>query len=289
MVRPRQTWRQAPTIDEIETCESLSGWGRTLTIRRLFARHKTPDIIGYPIPANGTTKLIRSLSRALADWAAADARGIRSGGGPGAYCSEIQFHHRPDPRRPEIQVTFRAVMVDGRPQIEVETPDTPPNESRPERSVVAFRPSSSRDDLGRDADAACEACGAIGTIGRANRSNASGDIFETHRFCAACWPEQSARYRARWEEEDRLRSDRFMRGLEPPSPGTGMSFESASWHGTLELVREIQRAMVRLSAPSPTDLAQMAAEIQASAQLYDGEMPFEVEMFVRQHRSRQTP
>jgi hypothetical protein len=186
-------------------------------------------------------------------------------------------------------VTFRAVMVEGRPQIEIETPDTPSKEARPERSVVAFRPSSSGDDLGRDADAECEACGAIGTIGRANRSDASGDIFETHRFCAACWPEQSARYRARWEEEDRLRSDRFMRGVEPPSAGTGMSFESASWHGTLEFVREIQRAMVRLSAPSPTDRAAIAAEIEASAQLHDGEMPFEVEMFVRQYRSPHHP
>ena len=55
----------------------------------------------------------------------------------------------------------------------------------------------------REPDAQCEACGAQGTVGRAVRFEENDEIREVHRFCRTCWPEQSARYKARWEEESR--------------------------------------------------------------------------------------
>jgi hypothetical protein len=60
-----------------------------------------------------------------------------------------------------------------------------------------------------------------------------------------------------------------------------MWFESATWHGTLEVVRIIQRTMIAPIPPSPHDLAEMAAQIREYAAEKEGEMPFEVEMFLR--------
>jgi hypothetical protein len=62
-----------------------------------------------------------------------------------------------------------------------------------------------------------------------------------------------------------------------------MFFESATWHGTLDLVREIEGSMRAHMAPSPEDLAQFAGEIRRAAPQFDGEMPFEVEAFVQRY------
>src|SRR5207249_2727157 len=119
----------------------------------------------------------------------------------------------------EVQLTFRPVMVDGHPLIRVEHP-TLNTASAPERArdrgseqaVAVFREVAS--STAREPDARCETCGVIGTVGRASRTDSGGAVFESHRFCGACWPEQMARYRARWSEQDRLRSDQFLRGRE---------------------------------------------------------------------------
>src|SRR3954467_3914544 len=87
----------------------------------------------------------------------------------------------------------------------------------------------------REPEQQCEACGAQGTVGRAVRIADGPVLLELHRFCRSCWPEQSARYRARWAEEDRLAYEEFSRhtrsgGLATPS----CAFEAATWHVALE-------------------------------------------------------
>jgi hypothetical protein len=95
-----------------------------------------------------------------------------------------------------------------------------------------------------------------------------------------------ARYRARWSEEDRLRSDRFLRGREPArGSGPAMAFEAATWHSTLELVRRIRQQLIAPVVPSKEALAALARDIEASASLFDGEMPYEVEAFIRRYRA----
>jgi len=225
------------------------------------------------------------LSRALGEWARSASYGVRMGGRPGGFDS-IQLHTRPDPRAPEVQLTLRAQLVDGRPVIVATRSPTRP--AAPERSsvqVVGFGRlgDAARGPLGRDPDATCEGCGTTGTVGRAVRTGADETIVESHRFCAACWPEQSARYRARWEEEDRLREEAFHRGEAPGGVGHGTWFEAATWHGTLELVRSIERTMIAPMPPAPADLASLVEEIRAYAPELEGPMPLEVEMFVQRY------
>jgi hypothetical protein len=130
----------------------------------------------------------------------------------------------------------------------------------------------------------CEVCGTAGTVGRAMRTNPRGDPTEIHRFCAPCWPEHSAALRARWEESSRLRREAWLRDPEhaaPPEGGT--AFECATWHGALELVREVNRA-VRATPPTSAQLRNIAEELATSAVLHVGEMPFEIKVFIDTHR-----
>lgn len=234
---------------------------------------------------------LRGLLRALGEWAATTPRGVRSGDGTHGI-ERIQFHTRPDPRAPEVQLTLRAELVDGHPVIvATQSPmgaSTAPPDPR-STLVVGLGPSGDSDDVsrGRDPDAACEGCGTIGTVGRAVRTDADNGVTEQHRFCATCWPEQSARYRARWDEENRRRSDDFLRGREPrvAGAGRGMWFQSSTWHTTLELVRTIERMMIAPTPPAPRDLAKIAADIREQAATHEGEMPLEVEHFVQRYGS----
>jgi hypothetical protein len=62
-----------------------------------------------------------------------------------------------------------------------------------------------------------------------------------------------------------------------------MSFETATWHTTLELVREIERTMLApMPIPKP-DLAALAAEIQRQAPELVGEMPWEIAVFLQRY------
>ena len=62
-----------------------------------------------------------------------------------------------------------------------------------------------------------------------------------------------------------------------------MVFEAATWHATLEFVREIEQTMIAPVPPSRGDLAQLAEEIGKNAPEVEGEMPFEVESFLRRY------
>jgi len=228
----------------------------------------------------------KPLITAIRDWATTLPSGYRLSGSQ-AGLAYLQLLTQPDPQGPEVQLTFRPVMVDGHPLIRVEHPALE-TESAPDRApdrdselaVRVLREVAS--SAAREPDARCEACGVIGTVGHASRTDSGGAVLESHRFCGACWPEQMARYRARWSEEARLHSDRFLRGQEPArGAGPAMAFEAATWHITLELVRGIQRQLIAPVPPSKEALADLAREIETTAPLFDGEMPYEVEAFIR--------
>ena len=223
----------------------------------------------------------------LSDWAAAQPRGYRTGGGGEDAVDYLQFHYRPDPDGPEAQLTFRADLYDGRPVIRVQLPAHARADTHTwaSSSATAIAIVGRTDPPLREPSATCESCGAIGTVGRAIRTDERGDATEVHRFCFSCWPEQSARYRARWEEENRLAHEGFLRRREPRPDGSGggMTFEAATWHGTLEFLREIKASMVAPVPPSRADLERIAADIRDRAPEVEGEMPFEVEAFLRRY------
>ncbi len=140
----------------------------------------------------------------------------------------------------------------------------------------------------REPDQRCESCNAQGTVGRAARFENDGQILEMHRFCSACWPEQSARYRARWAEEDRLASDAFFRsGVQGGHASPSCAFEAATWHGVLELLHDVQRAMGKPTPPpTPETLARLAQAWQELAKEIEDPMPVEIEWFIGAHRPR---
>jgi hypothetical protein len=226
---------------------------------------------------------------ALNAWAAALPRGLRSGGGVGGQYDLIQFYWRPEPSGPEAYVALHADLDDGRPVIRVDLSVAPtPRSSTPD--IALLGPGSGDEETtlsGREPAARCESCGIAGTVGRAVRTDSAGTPMEIHRFCAGCWPEQSARYRARWIEENRVRSERFLRGVDPSlsGDGPGMYFEAATWHSVLELVRELEQALRAPMIPSAHVLKEMAAEIRRAAPELDGDMPFEVEAFLQRYEA----
>jgi hypothetical protein len=140
----------------------------------------------------------------------------------------------------------------------------------------------------REPEASCEGCGAVGTVGRAIRNAQDGAVLEMHRSCARCWPEESARYEARWREEDRLATDAWLRGEPGAEPATrGMTFESATWHATLELLADARREMHRGqrgdAAPGAADLTRLAQQIRQQASEREGPMPMEIELFLQEY------
>lgn len=236
----------------------------------------------------------RPLIAAIQAWATARQHGYRLSG-VADRLAYLQLHTRPDPQGPEVQLTFRPVIVDGHPMIQVDHPSFPRQHdpaaapaadereaAQPQRFAHAIPESTPREP-----EARCESCGTLGTIGRASRTDSAGSATETHRFCPACWPEQSARYRARWVEEDRLWAERFHRGEVPArGAGPGMMFDAATWHATLDLVRKLEQRLVAPIAPSKEALAQVARDIEANASRFDGEMPLAVESFIARYRTR---
>jgi hypothetical protein len=231
---------------------------------------------------------VRRLIEAIQTWAAARPHGCRTAGTRGGL-SFIQLHTRPDPRAPEVQFTLRAAIVDGQPVIQVpeleasnESSSGGPGRNATATEAVALPIESAA--TAHEADAICEGCRRTGTIGRAVRTAPTGQPTEVHRFCAACWPEQSARYRARWQEEDRIRGDQFLRDRIPArGAGYGMYFAAATWHAALEIVEHVERSMIPSVPPSPEALARLAADIERQAPELNDEMPFAVEAFIRRY------
>ena len=83
----------------------------------------------------------------------------------------------------------------------------------------------------KDPAAHCDACGCVGTVSRAIRL-CDGVEQQHFRFCATCWVEESARLRARWDDEDAQAQDAAFRTRDQQRrPSMGSAFESATWHG----------------------------------------------------------
>ena len=62
-----------------------------------------------------------------------------------------------------------------------------------------------------------------------------------------------------------------------------MGFESATWHGALELVRQINWAARLSGSMNEGDLTDIARQLKASEAEHVGEMPLEIEAFIREH------
>jgi hypothetical protein len=140
----------------------------------------------------------------------------------------------------------------------------------------------------REPDQRCEACDATGTVGRATRFEHDGRVREMHRFCRACWPEQYARYRARWAEEDRKLTEEFFRKREKGGhAGYAASYEAATWHLVLEQLQELQLLMTPRPTPSADDLARLAAQWAALAAQIEEPMPLELQWFIQAHTPRE--
>jgi hypothetical protein len=143
-------------------------------------------------------------------------------------------------------------------------------------------------------DAVCEGCEARGTVGRASRGDTASAKLEEHRFCADCWPEWSAFYRARWQEQARRASTAWLdrprdaRDQTPPR-ASGTWFESATWHGVIDFVRNVTlQARYYRDPPSPEALARYAADIRALTPTKVGPMPREVRAFLAEF-GRESP
>jgi hypothetical protein len=131
-----------------------------------------------------------------------------------------------------------------------------------------------------DPEGVCVQCHAFGTVARVTVQSKPP---RTSRFCAACWKEVRSEYMS--HEAPRPPSTAreriaFMDG----SPRPAMSAESRSWDDVIDFIRLIMAAREdpeQQQAIAPLALAEMAAEIRMEADKMDGEMPAEVDAFVR--------
>ena len=231
-----------------------------------------------------------AIAAAVREWATADGHGIRSAGTSANGFGYLQLHHRPDPRRPEQQLTLQARLVDGRAVIEVTLPAAALDSVRAAATERTAQASETREFGGtepplRDTLAHCEACGTRGTVGLAVRFDDANEPFEVHRFCATCWPEQSARYQARWAEEVRVAMEARRADATVTLPPTSTMFGAATWHGTQAFVRDLEQRMQPSPLPAREDLERIAAELARLAPTLDGPMPDEVAAFIRRYRA----
>lgn len=239
---------------------------------------------------------IREFFRA---WAQSRSGGAGSAGeGPHAY-QYLDFQFRPNDESPQVRLAFYANMHEGQPVIHVVLPPDPSASAAtgdvqtidgqisapPADTSVSVTPLFADVPDTREHDAICEGCGTIGTIGRATRTHESGSHTETHRFCANCWVEQSARYRARWDEERRISWDAHRRSQisGPSGPSYWSSFESSTWHGVLDLVTEVARHISERGPIPVTQLSALAELYKQNAHRFEGEMPLDVELFIKQY------
>lgn len=109
-----------------------------------------------------------------------------------------------------------------------------------------------------DPHATCATCGVLGTIGRIVRMDEHSVVLDVQRYCRACWPVQRDRFNARQFEDLRARHDAFVRNPDAePTPGFGYELAGASWHGVLELIRDMQAATRGAPRLDPAQLAVM--------------------------------
>ena len=141
----------------------------------------------------------------------------------------------------------------------------------------------------KDPDALCDACGGVGTVGRAMRFQDDVEI-QHFRFCVTCWVEESARLRARWEEEDAQAQEAAFRTRSVGTqPSMAMAFESATWHGARRYLKEQLHPSLRSATP-PTEAAlqRIADQYRSMAPEMVGPMPYVIEVFIAEYGSPQS-
>ena len=128
----------------------------------------------------------------------------------------------------------------------------------------------------------CDRCGKVGTIARATRHSEPPLVL---RYCAECWPSAESELEIlQQEEQDRWRSVRRQPSagetVTPPAP---WATASRSWHDVLRFLDLIGQTPKSVRALTSKELASIASEIRATASEMSGDMPPEVEDFVRRN------
>jgi hypothetical protein len=126
----------------------------------------------------------------------------------------------------------------------------------------------------REPAARCDQCGKAGTIARATRLSEPPLVL---RYCADCWPIVQKELDTRQQEEQA--SWRHSRGSSPPPPAWTTS--SRSWHDVLQFLQLIAQPMRGGRAPTEADLASIASEIRGTMSEMVGDVPPEVEAFLK--------
>ena len=138
----------------------------------------------------------------------------------------------------------------------------------------------------KDPAAYCDACGCVGTVSRAIRL-CDGVEQQHFRFCAACCVEESARLRARWDDEDAQAQDAAFRTRDQQRrPSMGSAFEYATWHGARAFFSD--RILPKLHSAEPFSaeyLRSVADRYHTAAPDMVGEMPFVIERFIAEYGS----
>lgn len=131
----------------------------------------------------------------------------------------------------------------------------------------------------------CDACGAVGTVGRVFRRGATDAPINTQRFCLACWPSESERVTAQWEQDQAARLDEA--GHEEGSTES-IHQESATWDNAVFLVTGIEAALQSEDSQKESitkeSLAQFAEELATSAPEMVSPMPGVIARFIQQYR-----
>jgi hypothetical protein len=250
---------------------------------------------------------VRALRASMHAWATQPG-GIATGGGHEGY-SELTFHWQTDPGRPRTELTLWADLTDDdRPVIRVSfppgfeprVPDQDQSaESATQQSASALERSDSSSSVAHmrgtglppvEPDQRCEACGGQGTVGRAIRFTRAGEIAEMHRFCAECWPEEQARYDARWRHQSNRERDAFLRGgVSGGWSGLSTTFESATWDVNLSMLDGLREHAMMRGKVAQRDLREYADRMFDTRNDYVGPMPFEIASFIAQYTSRTLP
>jgi hypothetical protein len=146
----------------------------------------------------------------------------------------------------------------------------------------------------RDPVARCDRCGSRGTIARAMRHTDPPLVF---RYCSPCWPTAQEELEARqreelkqWQESQKASfevHDRYAsRGSALLSAPAAWSSASRSWHDTRRFLALIAQPVKGGAAPTPSDLAAIAADIRAKAAEMDGPIPRDIEDFLSSYGPR---
>lgn len=134
-------------------------------------------------------------------------------------------------------------------------------------------------------DAICNACGAAGTVGRVFRRSANGTPLGTHRFCLACWPSESDRVTAQWEQEQAALSSAasYQEGS-----ADSIHWESATWDNAVFLVTgieaELQSAESKHESDTLESLVQIADELATIAPQMVQPVPELITSFIQRYR-----